>query len=85
MAAHRHERWIEVDYLGFDRYLREYPRPLVADPPLHHPARLREWYDVTLGNWPENAVAKLLQVHGLAYLVRDLGGEAHDTPAVTAP
>ncbi len=78
MTQHRQTIWLQVDYLTFDRYLREYPRPLVPDPPLNKPARLREWSDVSLGPWPANAVAKLLQVHGLRYLVRDLAGEARE-------
>jgi hypothetical protein len=72
MDAHPLEHWREVNYLEFDRYLREYPRPLVADPPLNRPARLREWFDIGLGVWPHNAVAKQLDVHNRSYLVRDL-------------
>ena len=72
MDAHPPEHWREVNYLEFDRYLREYPRPLVADPPLNRPARLREWFDISLGHWPHNAVAKQLDVHNRSYLVREV-------------
>jgi hypothetical protein len=75
MTQHSSKAWVHVDYLAFDRYLREYPRPLVADPPLNKPARLREWFDVSLGAWPDNAVAKHLQVHGASYMVRNFLAE----------
>lgn len=78
MSQHSSPVWLPVDYLAFDRYLREYPRPLVPDPPLNKPARLREWFDVTLGSWPDNAVAKHLQVHGMRYLVRDFSQEVSE-------
>lgn len=80
MDAHPKVHWIEVNYLEFDRYIREYPRTLVADPPLNRPARLREWFDVSLGNWPQNAVAKQLDAHNRCYLVRvPMSNSAGDT------
>ena len=44
--------------MEFDRFLRDYPRPLEPRPPLARRANYREWLDVTLGPWPDNAVAK---------------------------
>lgn len=52
------ERWRDVSAAEFEAFLRAYPRPLEARPPLSRKARYREWLDVALGVWPENAVAK---------------------------
>ena len=52
------EQWRDVSQLEFDAFLRRYPRPVEARPPLSRKARYREWVDLTLGNWPGNAVAK---------------------------
>jgi hypothetical protein len=52
------ERWCDVSFMEFTAFLRAYPRPLEARPPLNRKARYREWTDATLGQWPENAVAK---------------------------
>ena len=52
------EQWRDVPREEFERFLREYPRPLEARPPLMRKANYREWVDPTLGNWPGNAVAK---------------------------
>jgi hypothetical protein len=42
----------------FYRFLRNYARPLEVRPPLERKARYREWCDATLGEWPDNVVAK---------------------------
>jgi hypothetical protein len=42
----------------FEAFLRTYPRPLEARPPLRRKANYREWVDLTLGEWPAGAVAK---------------------------
>jgi len=52
------ETWSDVSLAEFEAFLREYPRPLEARPPLSRKANYREWVDRTLGNWPDNAVAK---------------------------
>ena len=59
MAEPAPERWRDVSAAEFDAFLRGYPRPLEAHPPLSHKgARFRAWLDATLGAWPANAVAK---------------------------
>jgi len=51
--------WREVSLAEFEAFLREYPRPLDIQPPLtQRKANAREWLDVSLGEWPNNAVAK---------------------------
>jgi hypothetical protein len=52
------ENWSDVSLGEFQTFLREYPRPLEARPPLSRKANYREWVDLSLGRWPENAVAK---------------------------
>jgi hypothetical protein len=52
------ENWSDVSPGEFQTFLREYPRPLEARPPLSRKANYREWVDLSLGRWPENAVAK---------------------------
>jgi len=47
-----------VSLPGFEAFLRRYPRPLEARPPLTRKANYREWVDPALGKWPGNAVAK---------------------------
>jgi hypothetical protein len=55
--------WQEVGFPEFQQYVRDYPRVLRIDPPLSRKARLRVWSDLTLGPWPDDAVAKSLDVH----------------------
>lgn len=53
------EHWRAVSAAEFEAFLRDYPRPLEAHPPLSHKgARFRAWLDASLGSWPDNAVAK---------------------------
>jgi len=52
------EHWADVSLPGFEAFLRSYPRPLEARPPLTRKANYREWVDPALGKWPGNAVAK---------------------------
>jgi len=42
----------EVTSLEFEAFLREYPRPLEAIPPLTQKARFREWLDAPPGASP---------------------------------
>lgn len=53
------EHWRDVSQLEFEAFLRHYPRPLEARPPLTRKANYREWLDPTLGRWPASAVAKV--------------------------
>ncbi len=51
--------WRDVSLTEFEAFLREYPRPLEARPPhSQRKVNFREWVDTTLGEWPDNAVAK---------------------------
>jgi hypothetical protein len=52
------ERWFDVSLPEFEAFLRDYPRPLEARPPLRQKANYREWIDPTIGDWPGNAVGK---------------------------
>ena len=52
------EHWCDVSIAEFEAFLRDYPRPLEARPPLHRKANYREWLDPALGAWPDSAVAK---------------------------
>jgi len=65
------ERWFDVSLGEFETFLRDYPRPLAARPPLDRPATRREWVDPTLGNWPGSAVARCRkQRHCAGYQIR---------------
>jgi hypothetical protein len=50
------ERWFDVSFAEFEAFLRDYPRPLEARPPLPQKGNYREWVDPSLGAWPGNAV-----------------------------
>jgi hypothetical protein len=52
------EHWADVSRIEFEAFLRDYPGPLEARPPLTRKANYREWVDPALGNWPGNAAAK---------------------------
>jgi hypothetical protein len=52
------ERWFDVSLAEFEAFLRDYPRPLEARPPLRQKANYREWIDPSIGAWPGNAVGK---------------------------
>jgi hypothetical protein len=53
------ENWRDVSLAEFEAFLRDYPRPLEArPPPSQRKANFRAWLDASLGEWPENAVAK---------------------------
>jgi hypothetical protein len=58
MSVPAREQWRDVSAAEFDAFLRDYPRPLEAHPPLSHKARFREWLDTSLGSWPHSTVAK---------------------------
>jgi hypothetical protein len=65
------ERWFDVSLPEFEAFLRDYPRPLEARPPLHQQANYREWVDPALGKWPGNAVGKSWKRGGcLGYQIR---------------
>ena len=74
MSELTRELWRDVSAAEFEAFLRDYPRPLEAHPPLSHKgARFREWLDATLGAWPDNAVAKTWsRGRCTGYQVRDL-------------
>jgi hypothetical protein len=52
------EQWLDVSREELEAFLRDYPRPFEARPPLERKANYREWLDPALGTWPNNAVAK---------------------------
>jgi hypothetical protein len=52
------ERWFDVSLPELEAFLRDYPRPLEARPPLRQKANYREWLDPSIGAWPANAVGK---------------------------
>ena len=59
MACDIPEPWRDVSSIELDRFVREYPRPLEARPPLsQRKVNYREWLDPTLAEWPANVVAK---------------------------
>jgi len=65
------ERWFDVSRAEFEAFLRDYPRPLEARPPLRQKASYREWVDPTIGAWPGNAVGKSCGRGGcLGYQIR---------------
>jgi hypothetical protein len=67
----RRERWFDVSALEFEAFLRDYPRPLEARPPLPQKANYREWVDPSIGAWPANAVGKSWKRGGcLGYQIR---------------
>jgi hypothetical protein len=55
------ESWRQVEGAVFERFLKSYPRPFEAHPPLDEKAGYREYRDSTPGEWPNNAVAKTYQ------------------------
>jgi hypothetical protein len=64
------ERWRDVTIAELEAFLRAYPRPLEARPPLTRKANYREWVDPALGKWPENVVAKCWTRGGRYYQIR---------------
>jgi hypothetical protein len=67
------ECWFDVSSAEFETFLRDYPRPLEARPPLSRATSYREWVDPTFGSWPQSAVAKSRrQGRCLGYQVRAL-------------
>ena len=66
------EHWRDVSAAEFEAFLRDYPRPLEARPPLTHKANYRAWLDAALGSWPDNIVAKTwIRGRCKGYQVRD--------------
>jgi hypothetical protein len=51
-------RWRNATQMELESFLQTYPNPLEAQPPIERKARYREWCDATLGDWPDNVVAK---------------------------
>jgi hypothetical protein len=50
------ESWRDVSLAEFEAFLRNYPRPLEARPPLsQRKVNFRAWLDASLGEWPDNA------------------------------
>ena len=55
----RLENWRDVSLAEFEAFLRGYPRPLEARPALsQRNVNFRAWLDASLGEWPDNVVAK---------------------------
>ena len=53
------QEWLDVSLAEFEAFLRQYPRPLEARSPLtQRKVNFRAWLDASLGEWPDNAVAK---------------------------
>ena len=52
------ERWFDVSLAEFEAFMRDYPRPLEAHPPLAQKANFREWVDPSIGASPGSAVWK---------------------------
>src|SRR5215472_13148277 len=52
------ERWFDVSLAEFEAFLRNYPRPLEARPPLNQKPDFREWLNLSMGTWPGSAVGK---------------------------
>lgn len=57
MAIENGKGWRLVSNREFEEFLRRYPRPLTADPPLAKKSRFRRFLDPTLGPWPASQVA----------------------------
>ena len=54
------ESWRDVSLAEFETFLREYPRTLEARPPLsQRKVNFRAWLDASLGEWPDNPLAKV--------------------------
>jgi hypothetical protein len=51
-------KWRNATQMELESFLQTYPNPLEAQPPIERKARYREWCDATLGDWPDNVVAK---------------------------
>ena len=65
------ERWFDVSALEFEAFLRDYPRPLEARPPLNRKADFREWVDPSVGACPGTVVGKAWKRGaGLGYQIR---------------
>jgi hypothetical protein len=54
----REMKWRDATQMELDSFLRTYPNPLDAQPPIERKARYREWCDAMFGDWPDNVVAK---------------------------
>jgi hypothetical protein len=63
MAIECGKGWRLVSNREFEEFLRRYPRPLTADPPLSKKARFRRFLDPTLGPGPASQVATVHSVH----------------------
>lgn len=55
--------WRLVSNSEFEEFLRRYPRPLTADPPLSKKTRFRRFRDLTLGPWLASQVATVHCAH----------------------
>lgn len=64
MAVEHGTGWRLVSDRELADFLRRYPRPVTAEPPLTRKARFRRFLDPTLGSWPSSEVATAHQSHG---------------------
>jgi hypothetical protein len=79
------ERWRDVSSTEFELFLHTYPRLLEAWPPISRKARYRERLDVSIGAWPDNAVAKTwTRGRCRGYQIRDGIREAIGVPVVSS-
>jgi len=56
--------WRLVSERELEDFLRSYPRPLTAEPPLARNARFRRFLDPSLGAWPVSEIATVRYSHG---------------------
>lgn len=90
MAIENGTSWRLVSDREFQEFLRCYPRPLSASPPLTQRARFRRFLDPALGQWPTSEVASAHRSHGStvnvvrADLFRLAVGQLADTGAASA-
>lgn len=57
MRLQKDEPWWFITAAEFEAFIRTYPRPLEAAPPLERKANFRSYSDPSLGQWPGNVVA----------------------------
>lgn len=91
MAIENETGWRLVSDGEFQEFLRRYPRPLTANPPLTQKARFRRFLDPGLGEWPTSEVASAHRSHGSTVNVvrgdalRLTVGQLTDTGAADLP
>jgi hypothetical protein len=69
MAIEYGTGWRLVSDGEFQEFLRRYPRPIIADPPLSQKARFRRFLDPSLGPWPISQIATVHRAHRSTIIV----------------